>query len=274
MKKIISELEKSSGTFSEILERTKLSRSTLSTALRELDAGGYIERKVELTEKEGRKKSFRVVIQLKEKKCTPVESTLRHLENLTTHELDLEKTRELLTDDVIETVLVISSLNIKFIDTPKTPSCFHSSALTCYKDLTEESKKFLLKHHPWALKFELDEWLLLKALARFYTELGCIKYPEQFGSKTTTLLKCEKNNPSVFPAIAEAKRFKTVNQMKKLLELIRPNWEAEVVGGIEKMVLNLGSFYFMLHEEGLYFQNVLRPLWNMKSRSFLSKGKR
>lgn len=104
-KRIVSVLEERPCTFRELIHRTLLSRSVLSSHLKELEEEGLIEREYKPQPK-GRGK---ILIMLSPKAREDVEKTLRQLEHLAPPPwyLDLQLGRTLLTKGVVQTVIEI-----------------------------------------------------------------------------------------------------------------------------------------------------------------------
>jgi hypothetical protein len=261
---IIGVLEESPGTFEELCERTTLARTTLSDGLTELENRGRVARTIEplKTEERGRGKRHRVIIQLSKHEQAPVPTTLRHLEHLTPiPKIDIKEGNALLVPDVVDAVLIISTLSFRSTKTPSTPSCPRPPTFECYKERTEEEKKQFdrmysgreyyekLKSKRSGYKFELDECLLIRALARFSAELYVIEllaknqnidYPlflsrlrnpsgwefyrelDHRKAELTEFLRRGVDDPELFPAMGITKQTGTLERFMQLLEWIRP----------------------------------------------------
>lgn len=250
--KIIETIEEVPGTFEELASRVGVARSTFSICASELDREGRIERRIEPPKERGRGKRHRVIIQLSEKELGSVARTLKHLEKITaTPRIDVEKGKEILTDDVIDAILVCSSLSArKPSKTPRLPGCPHPPMFECYRERVEDRKKRfpdieerMRKAGFNPSKFELNEHKLLTALARFNTELGYIeslnygldispfgfglaRFPQlwhlQKNKRLNNLLKRRVENPEMFPIHGVERKTNTIKQFEALLDWIRP----------------------------------------------------
>ncbi len=245
LKTIIERLEKEgSGTFEELCGRIPLARTTLSDGLNELESQGCIERGVEPPREKGKGKRHRVIIKLSEKGLVSVLArTLRHLENVTPVPLiDFNRGKELLTDDAINAIMVISTLYLKKTKTQNTPKCPHPVRWGCFLETERKAKR--LNFTPSRLEFELDECYLLKALARYDVErcrAKIIKYmgtenilvnlspwglPDygspEFPKGGIEVLEKEIDNPESFPVLGVARKCGVLKKFDALLEWIGP----------------------------------------------------
>lgn len=112
---ILDALAESPGTFTELLEHIGLSTSTLAKYLEKLEDEGSIVR--EYTRTTGRRRKNgkprrEILIKLSEKELPSVKNMLRRLADVTSvSRLNIEKGEELLEPDVIDALLMISSLS-------------------------------------------------------------------------------------------------------------------------------------------------------------------
>ncbi len=230
--KIIETLEEAPGTFEEICKRVKLARTTLSEGLTELENQARIERTVEPPKERGRGKKHRAVISLSGKEMDPVIRALRHLEKVTTVPLiDIERGKELLTDDVVNAILVISTLYPEKGETPNTPECPHPASWKCHKD-----EEVGLKEVGIVFKLELDEYHLLKALARYDRErfrAGCVEHTgdasdllkiglQEWLEREAEVVMKKVSNPETFPMLSVVRKRGVVEKFDALLEWISP----------------------------------------------------
>ena len=253
---IMTELEKAPGTFTKLRVRSGLADSTLSEHLKNLEAKGEIAREYRKGE---------LLIKLSDSATSPIEKTLRHLEALAPHNLDIEVGRELLTNEFVNTF---------------------------FYGRFEDSKEKLKEHG-----IEFNEYYLLKILANFNTELRFaegLNKGENIVSwmwidpKLAKLLKKKIEDPELFLALGVARQLGILKQLEDLLDwispLLEPHAEAEMrktsqkwreMAGKHLLVLspwNLAAAAFMAEERD-YFKKVLSPLWNEKLRSSL-RGKK
>lgn len=141
-KKIIETLENGDFRFTEIKERTGLSKPALSQALQDLEEDGAIRRYY------GENK---VLIRLSDKESSPIETTLRHLDRITERKLlDLTEGRELLNEDVKDWTLRVGTL-----------------------EWSPEKNELVPSE---GLFDEFNEHILLRALTRFLWERSILSY--------------------------------------------------------------------------------------------------
>lgn len=110
---ILNELEGNPGTFTELQKRTKLSTSTLSKYLEDLQSRGFIEREYIPSERKPlERRRPKWLIKLSAKALSPIEKILRHLETVLP-EPSKELGRKLLTEPVIQTLMDIQEAQSK-----------------------------------------------------------------------------------------------------------------------------------------------------------------
>jgi len=230
---IIRALEQTPMTFTGLKEKTKLSPSTLAEHLKKMEKKGYVDRLGDPR-----------VIKLSSKALSPVHRALRNLATISpiVH-LDIGKGAEFLTEDVVDAVLVISTLSSKITTkTQKTPRCPHPPSLECYREYEEELKKL---GYPPPPEFEFDEYHLLKALARYNLERSIVNFIQGKGGRAFFIgflswfllhdeeviefLRKEIDNPEVFPALGIARKCGVEEKINALLDWTRP-----LVGPIER----------------------------------------
>lgn len=138
-KTILSELERASGTFTELRERTGLADSTLSMYLKKLEGQGSVVRELI-----GRK----VVYKLSAKTLDPVDTTIRHLEAIVppSSKFNGERGRELLTKDVTNAIVEFDKKSLEsamqFIPEffkPQLERMFKFNEITLIKTLARHS---------------------------------------------------------------------------------------------------------------------------------------
>jgi DNA-binding transcriptional ArsR family regulator len=298
-RKIIMELEKGSSTFTGLKKQTGIAYSTLSEHLKELEKNGMIEREY---------KKGKILIRLPYAALTPIERTLRHLESTvpSPQKLDIELGRKLLTDEVVNAILEISTLSSrKFGLTPQTPECHHPTIVQCYKEREGIIKGVFAHLGAPFKKLEIDEYHLLRALARFYVELCLVNAfkrvefdrlsylltidfppPEKLTVKDLEaynqkeqiiqLLKRRKDS-EVLPALEIARLTGTIKQFERLLAWIRPLTEFpdpslhELINFVWMNDIQIGFPSWNLAGEVFrleisnYFENTLVPSWHEKS---------
>jgi len=208
---IVQALEKFPMTFEELVKETGRARITVAEGLAELEKQGRIERKVEPPL--SGKRRHRIVIHLTEKELTPLERALRHLEGITAaQKIDIESGRKLLTDDVVQAILEITSLewNPAEEEFEPTPS----------------------------LSLGFDEAVLVVALARYHFEARVVlridnphdslqrlfiersKEPEKLLGQ---FYKAHRRDPRVFPALEVARKRRVDKELDALLDWIEPH---------------------------------------------------
>lgn len=228
---IIAVLRKAPRTFTKLQETTRLSTSTLSDRLKKLEDLDYVERSP----------NDKRIIQLTPKASSPQWKTLQNLAAVCpTIHLDIDAGVKLLTDNVVNALLVISTLGQNFEKLPLVFDCPHPSTLICYKDRIEHDKKAFPQHQHLIPKIELNEYHFLKGLSRFNHELkltedldreidplrlepalfrsGLYSYEREF----VELLKRGTEDPEIFPALGVARQTGTVEQFESILDWIRP----------------------------------------------------
>gem|GEM_PF-6281922 len=277
--------------------------TTLFTHLKKLEKLGYVERDP---------RDHRI-LRLTYKVSEPEWRILQSLNALSLVPLDIEAGRKLLTEEVVGMAMVVSSLQLNPGKYQPHPQCIHPPSLYCYRELEEEWEKILplLKDKEWGkiflllkeeLKEELNECLLLTALARFNEELYITEKIEK-GEKVENLfslpvpeelyrlLEKGKDDPEVFPVLCMAKNTGTTENFIGLLDWVRPLIEGpffvearrayqenpkaffegmkpERIAGLEMRSIifpssNLASVLFWQRQLE-YEREILLPLWRRK----------
>ncbi|MQY67762.1 MAG: ArsR family transcriptional regulator [Hadesarchaea archaeon] len=187
---IIHALGQTPMTFTGIQERTKLSSSTLAEHLKKLEKKNYIDRSGDPR-----------VIKLSFMALKPTHNVVRNLATVSPlARLDIEKGATILTEEVVDPCIEISTFSINTTKKPKTPECSHSTSVECYKEhaeiikwlhsrpssgekrdwwfpLSPEEKKRL----PSLLTPKFNAYHLLKALARYSFERYMVKTLQTYG---------------------------------------------------------------------------------------------
>ncbi len=262
-RKIEEALEKGPKTFEDLVIETGLARTSLSECLSKMEEEGKIIRKVAPPLERGPGKRYRILIELVDN--TPVGRTLRHLSNISSLiQLDVEKGKEILTNDVIDTILVISSLEIRRSKKGKLLDCPHSQSFACYREWMEETKEMRetleggLKTQYQLFEYSLNEAELIRGLARFNWELlrteletlftylvseiplhpgtreawtYALKKPEELEE----FFKDKRDDPEIFPALNVARNYNTTRQLEELLEWIRPVVEGPEISRVREV---------------------------------------
>lgn len=279
---IIEEIEENGpGHLSELSKRTGLSKSTVHRLRDELDDEGRIQRRLDT---EGEKQ--RILIDVSEKEASPVSRTIRHLKSSAPFSnLDEKKGKEIITEEVKETILKVTNLN------------WSSSSQEIYSKLIEaergkEDRKTKQAARKAFAEPELNEYTLLKALARYNSEVKEVPHskdcefhvlgPGRFINEylpawTEVNLTPDEYEAwileNMFPATKVIRDRELLEEFDKLLLWIRPlvqmkgmrddlekrpQYWNEVIPSKE----NLASKVFEKEEKEYYW--ILEPLWESK----------
>ncbi len=285
--KIILVLKENPSTFEELRKKTKLPKSTVSVYLSKLENEKCIERKrVPRKKRKGKQRRYErryeILIQLSPKFFAPAETVLRSLKSVVP-KLDVERGRELLTDDVVEVVLKIAA-----------------------KDWDPVERKF--DESDFIVKGKLDESILIIGLARYSFEAsvpGEIKSLERIESgklivdKRTPfesfIFECAEEYrmaPSklledfyrrakcrnVFPALTEAKDNGVTERLGALLDWLSPCLSPKFKPSDLKAWLKfeaapnlVASMFRWAHET--YVREHIIPAWSFALEKYMEKGR-
>jgi DNA-binding HxlR family transcriptional regulator len=304
---IIEILENSPGTFEELRAKTSWAGSTLTEKLAELEKQDRITRTVEPPKERGRgKKSYRLIYELSETELDPVVRTIRHLKNITAIPMIDDSGKTLLTNEVVDAILEISTLSFRKVGTPKTSECHHPPGYECFMERERMVKDIDTHLGVPFKKLEIDENHLLRGLSRFYVELCLlnafkrnefeglmslltidfpppdkltIKDVEPYNQKKQIiqLLKRRKDS-EVLPSHEIARLTGTINRFEDLLKWIWPliRFEDPNVNELKNLVwmkdFNIGLQSWNLAgevfrlEASTYFETTLIPSYEEKSK--------
>lgn len=224
---ILSTLEQGPGTFTQLLKRSGLARSTFTHHLEILRAKGLIERAYEGPR--------RLLIRLSAKALDPVQKTLRHLEELIPPpaRLDIEAGEKLLTKQVVDTMEEVYRTRFRYIFSPN-----------------EFSKLSKLFGRSISFEPEFNETVFITVLAYYFCEkvFPSLQEPpraETLGKPAYTLAG----------AITPVLRNKgLIKQFDALLEWAKPLFQtSSIAAGL--FVRGLIEHYNKLHD---FFENTKR----------------
>lgn len=208
--------------------------------MRDLESKGCVERKAVPREvKTGRQRHYKLIIQLTPDLLNPKARVLYCLANISPlAPLNFKKGAELLTDNLVGSLLVISTLHPNPEKIPLAPDCPHSPALACYKDISERVKKVFPNYQQLISETKLDEYRFLKGLSRFNYELICVELSDRgiapldlklarrglysYKNDFIELLKRGTEDPEVFPALGVARQTGMAEQFERMLDWIMP----------------------------------------------------
>lgn len=173
---IIEALEEEEYTRSELVDKVKISQGQVTKSVKSLEEKGEVEKYYS-------KERGDTLIRLSEEMTTPIEKTLRHLDKITVRPLlDLEKGRELLSEDAIKFILSLQSL--KWVEKPSIRE-YRKSIVEV--ELEGTTKGWIINDPETVEKSvkELDftEYDLLRGLAPYYFETRFVKYHKVGGEE-------------------------------------------------------------------------------------------
>lgn len=239
---IIEALNEGEDTHSGLSERVDVTEGTVSKAVKKLEEKGEVEKYY----KEGS-----VYIRLSEEMTNPIERTLRNLNKTTVRSfLDFEKGRELLTEEVIETIIDIYSLawyepastwNLKIDE--KAEDLYEIPGINVYKLLKGLARYFLeAKTLDWKTQDIPRHITFLEP--RFLRV--CVKHvkkgnerEKEFHNQVDLIKKIsqkEKDNPVLFPVVNRCRERNVKDRFEGLLSWLKPLFCSQMELGNEKSV--------------------------------------
>lgn len=288
--KIFEALEETRGaTFSNLLEKTGLAKSTFNNNLKELENEGLINRKA--VPPKGGKGRHKIIIEPAPHLLEPTERTLRHLVAIkAVNPPSLEEGRELLRKNVKEIIFDIATL--RWSDDEEE-----------FEVGRELWKRILLRMEDGTEYladdiYEFNEFWFIRGLARYYTEWDLIhaistgnsrwfrtlhgeeseddykKYflmfedllPFNNQEELENFYRQNSDNPDVFRASSIAEESSVIDELVGLIEWISPLLSVPHLRIEMDSGRNLVSAVFE-HERDKYLGDVLKPSFKHRLRS-------